>query len=149
MLPQKKTNSSCCTTALAIHLLLFSASYYLHSSITASEACYMLQEEHVYWYGHVAPCGSDLLRHGLNFSILWFTVRLISVEKDQMHVLMQNVVTLNTCRDIACLTLQLPHITTCSFQSHRRQQKGIFRASSVWKNATNLQSDEKVLQFTS
>jgi len=40
MLPQKKTNSSCCTTALAIHLLLFSASYYLHSSITASEACY-------------------------------------------------------------------------------------------------------------
>ena len=39
MLPQKKTNSNCCTTALTIHLLLFSASY-PHSSITASEACY-------------------------------------------------------------------------------------------------------------
>jgi len=35
-LPQKKTNSNCCTTAL----LLFSASYYLHSPSTASWACY-------------------------------------------------------------------------------------------------------------
>jgi len=33
MLPQEKTNSSCCTAALAIYLLLFSASYYLHSPI--------------------------------------------------------------------------------------------------------------------
>jgi len=30
-LPQKKTNSNCCTAALAVYLLLFSASYYLHS----------------------------------------------------------------------------------------------------------------------
>ena len=35
---------------------------------------------------------------------------------------MQKVVTLNTCCDIACLTLQLPHITTGSFQSHQCQQ---------------------------
>jgi len=34
---------------------------------------------------------------------------------------MQKVVTLNTCCDIACLTFQLPHITTGSFQSHRWQ----------------------------
>jgi len=35
---------------------------------------------------------------------------------------MQNVVTLNTCCDIACPTFQLRHIiTTGSFQSHRRQ----------------------------
>ena len=30
-LPQKKTNSDCCTAALAVYLLLFRASYYLHS----------------------------------------------------------------------------------------------------------------------
>jgi len=39
------------------------------------------------------------------------TVRLISVEKDWNHVLTQNVVTLNTCCDVVCLTFQLPHIT--------------------------------------
>jgi len=39
-LPQKKTNSNCCTAALDVYLLLFSASYYLHSPSTASGACY-------------------------------------------------------------------------------------------------------------
>jgi len=34
---------------------------------------------------------------------------------------MQKVASLNTCCDIACLTFQLPHITTGSFQSHRCQ----------------------------
>jgi len=33
---QKKTNSNCCTAALAFYLLLFSASYYLHNPSTAS-----------------------------------------------------------------------------------------------------------------
>jgi len=46
---------------------------------------------------------------------------LISVRKDWKHVLMQKVVILNSCCDIACLTFQLPYITTLSFQSHRRQ----------------------------
>ena len=41
-------------------------------------------------------------------------------EKDWKHVLMQKVVTLNTCCDIACLTFQLPHVTTGVF-SHRGQ----------------------------
>jgi len=35
-LAQKKTNSNCRTAALAVYLLLFSASYYLHSPSTAS-----------------------------------------------------------------------------------------------------------------
>ena len=34
----KKTNSNCCTAALAVYLLLFSASYYMHSPSTASGA---------------------------------------------------------------------------------------------------------------
>ena len=63
--PQKKTNSNCCTAALSVNLLLFSASYYLHSPSTASPWG-TLQEERVYWYGHVVACGSGLLRHGLN-----------------------------------------------------------------------------------
>jgi len=35
-LPQKKTNRTGCTAALAVYLLLFSASYYLHSPSSAS-----------------------------------------------------------------------------------------------------------------
>jgi len=62
-----------------------------------------------------------LLKHRLNFSTACCTMRLISVDKDWKHVLTQKVVTLNTCCDIACLTFQLPHITTGSCQSHRRQ----------------------------
>ena len=37
---QKKTYSNCCTAALAVYILLFTASYYLHSSSTASGALY-------------------------------------------------------------------------------------------------------------
>jgi len=37
-LSQKKTNSNCCTAAFAVYLLLFTASYYLHSLSTASGA---------------------------------------------------------------------------------------------------------------
>ena len=39
-LPQMKINSNCCTAALAVYLLLFSASYYLHSPSSASGARY-------------------------------------------------------------------------------------------------------------
>jgi len=49
------------------------------------------------------------------------TMRMISVEKDWTHVLMQKVATRNACYDIACLTFQLLHITTGSFQSHEWQ----------------------------
>ena len=49
-------------------------------------------------------------------------MRLISGEQDWKHVSMQKVVTLNTRCDVACLTLQLPHITTGSFQSHQNYQ---------------------------
>jgi len=36
----EKTSSNCCSAALAVYLLLFIASYYLHSPSTASGACY-------------------------------------------------------------------------------------------------------------
>ena len=105
---QKKTNSNCCTAAVAVYLLLLSASYYLHSPSTASGARYT----------GAAINSAHVAKHGLNFSTSWCTMRLISVEKDWKHVFMQKAVTLNTCCDIACLTFQLPHITTGSFQSY-------------------------------
>jgi len=81
-------------------------------------SCFFLRHS-VLWLQEEA-CSSGLLQHGLNFSTAWCTMRLISAEKNWKHVLMQNVFTLNTCCDIACLTFQLSHITTGSFQSHRR-----------------------------
>ena len=93
----------------------------------------MLQEKCVYWYGHVEARGSGLLWHGMNFSTAWCTTWLNSVEKDWKHVIMQ-VVTLNTCCDTVCPTFQLPHFTTGSFQSHRRQPTtGSFRISQRLK----------------
>ena len=62
-LHQKKTNSNCCTAALAVYLLLFTASYYLHSPSTASGA----EEECMYWYRHVEAYSSGLLRHWAEF----------------------------------------------------------------------------------
>jgi len=84
-LPQKKTNSNCGTAALAVYLLLFNASYYLHSPSTLSGACYMRN----------ACIDTDMLRLvaaaccdiGLNCSTARCSVRLISDEKDWKHVL--------------------------------------------------------------
>jgi len=118
-LPQKKTNSNCCTAALAVYLLLFSASYYLHSLSTASGACYRRSstciDMDMLRLAAVACCDTGWI------SAQRGTMRLISVEKDWKHVSMQKVFTLNTGSDIACLTFQLPHITTGSFQSQRWQ----------------------------
>jgi len=93
-----------------------------------------LQEESVYWYGRVEACGSGLLWHWLNFSTAWCTMRLNSVYKDWKHVLTQNVVTLNTCCDIACLTFQLPHTSqpVLSRATDDNPQLALFRASNVW-----------------
>jgi len=75
---------------------------------------------------------------------------VISVKKDWKHVLMQKVVTLNTCCDTACLTFQSPHITTVLLRvTDDNPQMAVFRAFNISKNAANLQSDENVLQFTS
>ena len=40
----------------------------------------------------------------LNFSRAWWTMQLISGEKDWKHVSVQKVVTLNICCNVACLT---------------------------------------------
>jgi len=56
---------------------------------------------------------------------------MISVEKDWKHVLMQKVVTVNNCCDIACLTFQLPHITTGPRAIDDNPQLALFTASNV------------------
>jgi len=68
--------------------------------------------------GRVEACGSGLLRRGLNaefqHSVVYYATERCG--KNWKHELMQVVVTLNTCCDIACLTFQLPHITTGTLQ---------------------------------
>ena len=59
MLSQKKTNSNCCTTALAVYLLLFNASYYLPSPSSASGARYRRSaciDMDMLWLAAVACC---------------------------------------------------------------------------------------------
>ena len=90
-----------------------------------------------YQFAIWTSCGSVLLRHGLNFNRTWWTMQLISGEKDWKHVSVQKVVTLNICCDVACLTFHLSHITTGSFQSYQRLQERKY-----------LQSDENVVHFT-
>ena len=46
----EETNSNCGTAALAVYLLLFSASYYLRLGT--------VQEERMYLYGRVEACGA-------------------------------------------------------------------------------------------
>ena len=93
-------------------------------------------------------CGV-LLPHGLNFSRAWWTTQLISGVEDWKYVSVQNVVALNICRNVACLTFHLPHITTGSFQSHQCQPTtGSFQSHKRLEERTYLHSDENVVHFT-
>jgi len=152
LVANRRIHSICCTgCSFSCFLAVVNASYLYIISIAPVLRLAVwgtLQEVRVYWYGCVEACGSVLLRHGLNFSTDWCTMRLISVEKDWKHVLTHKVVTLNTCCDIACLTFQLPHITTGYFQSHRRQPTtGSFWSFQRLKERNK--PSEKVSQFTS
>jgi len=109
---EKKTSSNCCSATLAVYLLLFSAFYYLHSPSTASGACYRRS----------ASIDTDVLRLATAAccDMGWISaqrgvLRDRTVSKKTGSVLMQKVVTLNTCYNTACLTFQLPGITTGSF----------------------------------
>jgi len=100
----------------------------------------MLQEGHMYWHGHVEACGSGLLWSGLNFSTVGMVYYVTEhCRKNWKDVLMQNVITLNNCCNTACPTFQLPHITTGSFQNHRRQlTTGSFQSLQRLKERNKL-----------
>ena len=92
---------------------------------------------------------SVLLQHGLNFSRAWWTIQLISGEKDWKQVSVQKVVTLNICCNVACLTFHVPHTTTSSFQSHQCQPTtGSFQIHQRLEKCTYFQLDENVVHFT-
>ena len=76
---------------------------------------------------------AEALRHGLNFSTAWWTMQLISSEKDWKHAFLQKVVSLNICCNVACLTSHLPQITTGFFQSHQHLKESNI-ASVRWKS---------------
>ena len=135
-LSQKKTNSNCCAAALAVYLLLFNASYYLHSPSTGG-ACVLIRTCWGLWQRLVVTCAE------FQHSVVYYATDQCR-KKDWKHVLTQKVVTLNTCCDIACLTFQLPHITVGSFQSHRRQPTtGFFQSLCRLKDATYTFSQMK------
>jgi len=59
----------------------------------------------------------------LNFSRAWWTMRLISGEKDWKHACPHrwwSLVTLNTCCDFICLTFKFSYNATGSFHSQQR-----------------------------
>jgi len=60
-LAQKEASSNSCSAALAVYLLLFSASYYLHSPNTASRTRYRRSACIDMDVLRVAVCGSGLL----------------------------------------------------------------------------------------
>jgi len=137
-----KTNSNCCAAAYLFYLLLFRASYYLHSPSIASGACY---RRSACIDMDVLGLQQWLVATWADFLIAWCAVRLISLEKDWKHVSIQKAVTLSTCCDIACLTFQFPHITTGCFQGHLTT--GSFQSTNIWWNAANLLSDKKSFAF--
>jgi len=55
-----------------------------------------MMQERVYRV-QIRNMGSGLMRNGLNVGRAWWTMWLISDEKDWKPVSMQKVVTLNTC----------------------------------------------------
>jgi len=71
------------------------------------------------------------------------SAQLISVEKDWKHVPLQKVVTLNTCCDTACLTFQLPHTTTGSFQSHEMTTNWLFSEPPMFESMQQTFSQMK------
>ena len=143
-LSQKKTNSNCCTAALAVFLLLLNASYYLHSPSNASGARYRRCAS-----GRVEARDCGLLRHGG-----WISAH--------RGVLCDWLVTKKSGNIYWRRSLWTLAVTLLAWHSsfHTSQpvlfrapednaQLALFGAYKVWNNATNLQSDEKVLQFTS
>ena len=113
------TNSNCCTAALAVYLLLFSAFCYLHSPSTATGARYSRSaciETSMLRLAAAACCDMGWTN---TRGTWWCTLPLSSVEKDWKRVLMQKVITLNTCCDIA--HSDPAPAAGLFFQSHRGQ----------------------------
>ena len=119
-LPQKKTNSSCCTSTetLGVYLLSFSASYYLLSPGAASGACYRRSvciATDMLSLAAVACC-----------DIGWILAQRVYYVTDQCQKRLEACITAEGGHSehllaVTLLACQLPQITTGSFQSHQWQ----------------------------
>jgi len=130
-------------------LFSFSASYYLYRPYSRGTP----QEERVYWYGHVEACGSGLI------VATWaeFQHSVVSYATDQCRKRPETCINAEGGHSEYLLRHCLPEIPVATHHNRLFSEllttthncMALFRASNVWKNATNLQSGEKVLQFTS
>jgi len=141
---QKKTSSNCCSAALAVYLLLFSASYYLHSPSTASGARYRRSaciDMNVLRLAAAACCDVD-----------WISAqRVVLYATDQSRKRLEACINAERGHPEHLLWHCLPNIPVVTSQpvlfraTDDNPQMALFRASNVRKNATNVQSGEKVL----
>jgi len=75
-------------------------------------------------------------------------MQLINGEKDWKRVSVHEVVTFNTCCDVACLTFQLLHITTGSFPSHQCQPTtGSFQSHQLFEECNITFSQMKMFSI--
>jgi len=136
-LSQKKTNRNCCTAALAAYLLLFNASYYLHSPSTASRAHYRRN----------ACIDMDVLRLA---AVVWCDMGWISAQHGVLcnWLVSKKSGSLYPGKRLSLWTLA---VTLLAWHSscHTSQpvlfratgdnpQLTLFTASNTWKNTTNL-----------
>jgi len=138
-LPQKKTNSSCCTSTetLGVYLLSFSASYYLLSPGTASGACYRRSvciATDMLSLAAVACCDIGWISAQRGVLRDW------SVSKKTGSMYYCRRWSLNTCWLWHCLPVSCHKSQPVLFRAiNDNPQLALFRASNVWKNTTNLQ----------
>ena len=138
----KKTNSNCCTAALAVYLLLFSASYYLHSPSTASGTRYRRStciDMDMLRLAAAACCDMDGISAQRGVLCDWSVSKKTgSMYKRRRWSLWTLAVTLLAWHS-SCHTLQPVLFRATDY----KPQLAVFRNSNIWKNATNLPSDEK------
>ena len=146
-LAQKKTSSNCCTAALAVYLLMFSASYYLHSPSTASGPRYRRSacaDMDVLRLAAAACCDMGWISAQRGVLCNWSVSKKTGINAEGGH---SEHLLWRCLPDIPVAThhnrfLSEPPMTAHNWLSSEP-------ASNVWKNATSLPSDEKVLHFTS
>jgi len=137
-LSKKKTNSNCCTAALAVYLLLFSASYYLHSPSRPTTSGHATREAHVL----IWTCWGLRLR----LVVTWakFQHRVVYYATDQWRKRLEACINAECGHSEHLLWHCLPDIPVATHHNRffsatdDNPQLALFRASNVWKNATNL-----------
>ena len=144
-LAQKKTSSNCCSAALSVYLLLFSASYYRHSPIALRLGHATGGARVLIW----TCCG---FRQQLVVTWAEFQHSVVYYATERRRRSLEAYINAEGGHFEHFLWHCLPDIPTAihhdGFISESLTTTHNW-LSNVWKNATNLQLDEKVSKFTS